>query len=608
MSACAGSTARRIQTASVDIEDDTLLTGLANHAPSGIVFKTKAEYQPLQLVLDQQRIETTYREQGYFSAKVLGAEVEDIDDEEVALVFRVDEGKPTLLERVEILGAPEDDPSLNARELGRTAALVMDMPLTYDSYLQAADRLKSKMLARGYAYAVVYSSLTVDRARGRATATYAINAGPIAVFGDVKIEGLDRTPQVLVLNRLAWTPGERFDPVKLEKTRLSLYSTGLVGNVRFSWDKDERSDVLDLKLQASEGTRHEIRLGGGVGVDRQHYELRGRLGYTHRNFIDPRVTLRFQARPGIGFLSVGSKVILNLDTELELERLDFLFPLLRGKIGVEYLLNEYDAYSVQGPGVQASIGRFFMDDRLAVALTTSYRWHSFPRIEPAVQAVAEQIGLDDPESFVFIEPSVAWDSRDDPRSPSDGILLRMGVELGQVLSGDTPHPYLKITPEARGYWAFGDRVVVAARVRFGTNVSALGRVPLTQRYLSGGADTQRGFGRGRLAPFVRGENNESLPIGGGALVETNAEIRIGLFDIMDSLLSMVTFVDGADVADRFGELKFPNLHYAVGGGFRYDTPVGPIRADVGFRVNRTGPNDPDPDSPFALHLSIGEAF
>jgi outer membrane translocation and assembly module TamA len=38
------------------------------------------------------------------------------------------------------------------------------------------------------------------------------------------------------------------------------------------------------------------------------------------------------------------------------------------------------------------------------------------------------------------------------------------------------------------------------------------------------------------------------------------------------------------------------------------TVVGPVRFDVGYRLNRTGPTEPSPGSHFAYHLTIGEAF
>ena len=71
--------------------------------------------------------------------------------------------------------------------------------------------------------------------------------------------------------------------------------------------------------------------------------------------------------------------------------------------------------------------------------------------------------------------------------------------------------------------------------------------------------------------------------------------------------------DGGDDTEP-GQMDFGNLHWAAGFGFRYDTLIGPVRADIGFRLNRKsemGPDglaNPDPGSWGAFHISLGEAF
>jgi len=68
------------------------------------------------------------------------------------------------------------------------------------------------------------------------------------------------------------------------------------------------------------------------------------------------------------------------------------------------------------------------------------------------------------------------------------------------------------------------------------------------------------------------------------------------------------FLDGADVTSQVSQLDLGNLNWAAGGGLRLFTIVGAIRFDVGYRLNRTGPLEPEPNSHYAFHLSIGEAF
>jgi outer membrane protein insertion porin family/translocation and assembly module TamA len=84
-------------------------------------------------------------------------------------------------------------------------------------------------------------------------------------------------------------------------------------------------------------------------------------------------------------------------------------------------------------------------------------------------------------------------------------------------------------------------------------------------------------------------------------------------------LSAATFCDSSDVSPRETNFRFNHLHLSCGGGARYDTPVGPIRLDVGVRipglqvVGGLTSEEREPDTfafgiPIAISLGIGEAF
>ena len=73
-------------------------------------------------------------------------------------------------------------------------------------------------------------------------------------------------------------------------------------------------------------------------------------------------------------------------------------------------------------------------------------------------------------------------------------------------------------------------------------------------------------------------------------------------------LGGVVFVDGGDVTEKPQQLSLSHLNWAAGVGLRLMTIIGPARLDFGYRLNRTGPLDPEPGSGYAFHLSLGEAF
>jgi outer membrane protein insertion porin family/translocation and assembly module TamA len=82
-----------------------------------------------------------------------------------------------------------------------------------------------------------------------------------------------------------------------------------------------------------------------------------------------------------------------------------------------------------------------------------------------------------------------------------------------------------------------------------------------------------------------------------------------------------------DVSPQENSIRLSHLHLSCGVGVRYDTPVGPIRVDVGYRIqpaqilgyasqaayNAQHPEEgvqPNllPGLPIALAIGIGEAY
>ena len=105
------------------------------------------------------------------------------------------------------------------------------------------------------------------------------------------------------------------------------------------------------------------------------------------------------------------------------------------------------------------------------------------------------------------------------------------------------------------------------------------------------------------------------PLGGLSLFELSAEFR---FPITGPLSSAV-FCDSSDVSPRRVQIRPTYLHLSCGSGVRYDTPVGPIRLDVGYRVpGMQILGEPDSavegnpgtifGAPIAVSLGIGESF
>ena len=218
------------------------------------------------------------------------------------------------------------------------------------------------------------------------------------------------------------------------------------------------------------------------------------------------------------------------------------------------------------------------------------------------------------------------------------------------------------------YYQFGKRKYVFARNTrfgfenvFGTNPNAgnsqcanmngvdllntnasCSAVPLPERLYAGGASSHRGFPINGAGPR---DLQTGFPVGGTSVFINSLELRLPAptLPVVGSSVNFVIFHDMGNVFNHVGDTFTSFLHYhqpdqdtcknvsgsigtcnfnyfshAVGLGARYNTPVGPIRADFSYNLNppiypviydfNNNPPNVGQASHFNFFFSIGQAF
>jgi translocation and assembly module TamA len=217
-------------------------------------------------------------------------------------------------------------------------------------------------------------------------------------------------------------------------------------------------------------------------------------------------------------------------------------------------------------------------------------------------------GFQNPYRLNYLEEFVQLDLRDNPIVSRSGVYLAVSGEQGVPLTS-TGYHYVKVTPEARAFVPLSAHAVLAARALAGWLEPFGGdQSPITRRYALGGPSNHRGFGLGRLSPELRDSTGLLVPVGGDGQVLFSLEARLAVAQLFGTWLGIIPFVDAGDVTPRFQDLDLAHLNVAVGASLEYRTPIGPLRAGLGVRVNRMGGDNPDPDDRIAFHLTLGEAF
>jgi outer membrane protein insertion porin family/translocation and assembly module TamA len=206
--------------------------------------------------------------------------------------------------------------------------------------------------------------------------------------------------------------------------------------------------------------------------------------------------------------------------------------------------------------------------------------------------------------------ALAFDARrttsTNPLDATRGYVLALHVErAGRWVRGT--FAYVNAALEGRYYHQLGQHLVLATRAQVGSlrpDGDLTADIPFSKRYFLGGATSLRGWGRYELSPL----SGSGLPIGGFSMAEGSLEARVSL----TTSIGVVAFLDLGNAWTDPWRLQLNDLRYDVGPGFRYNTPVGPVRVDVGYQLNPipglvTSDGTPQ-DRRWRLHFSIGQAF
>ncbi|HKD60102.1 MAG TPA: POTRA domain-containing protein [Terracidiphilus sp.] len=209
------------------------------------------------------------------------------------------------------------------------------------------------------------------------------------------------------------------------------------------------------------------------------------------------------------------------------------------------------------------------------------------------------------------------DTRDNVLDARKGVLGSIQMDINSSKLGAN-FDFAELSAQGAFYKEKFHHIVWAESIRIGlAQPFANSTVPLSEKFFTGGADSLRGFpldGAGPQRKVGVCTSTAScdcpnvncafitVPAGGNQLLLINSEARIPL--PFKKGLSVVGFYDGGNVFPGIGFHDFTALYTnTIGFGFRYSTPIGPIRFDLGHNLN------PVPGvNPTQYFVTIGQAF
>ncbi len=453
----------------------------------------------------------------------------------------------------------------------------------------------------GFPYAKVATEES-DGADGKQAAlTFTAEPGKAAHFGPVEISGNKTVGERVIERQLTFKPGDLYRRSLVQDSQRRLYGMELFQFVNIEPINPELQPTeVPTRVTVAEGKHQRMNFGVGYGTEEK---ARVDAEYHHLNFFG-------------GARTAGAHVRWSsLDRGA---RLDFNQPYIFAphfSLGAEaqdwYTFTP--AYNSVVVGAKATLThRQNQRTSWAISMTSEHDRSSVSEdvlADPKRRNTLIALGLDpNTREQNGTLNALGFDLQ---HSTADNVLnARRGYqvavhteEAGRLLPGT--FSYYAISADGRHYLPIGDRFVLASRLEFG-NIRPVGNdpknVPFAKKFFLGGATSIRGWGRYEVSPL-----SEGLPIGGNSMFAISEELRATL----RGKLGGVLFLDAGNVwAESFG-FKLGDLLYAVGPGLRYQTPIGPIRFDVGYQLNPVPEllvNGNPQTRRFRFHFSIGQAF
>jgi outer membrane protein assembly factor BamA len=557
----------------------------------------KRGVDPYQLSTDTERVRAAYRKLGYFDVQV-DARI-DVKGFAQTVVFKVIEGPRSVL-KVEITGLPPELPFEKARALVDAPD---GAPFDYEVYELAKEPMVKLLEDAGYANVDIQATVLADRGKRLATARFAITPGDRATFGGVTIEGAGNLEEA-IRGRIEFREGDVFTRRALAATQRAIYDLNRFTSVRI--DPDRSQAVVPIKITVVRTTRGEWWVGGGAGIDPLVFELRVRFGIGFVPRSRPLWTFGVDVRPSVTRARDVATYGGQIRATAFANRIELFRPRLRLETDISYDLLRFEGYTTYGPrgrvALASPLGVPWLQGRVGWLL----EYLTFSSIVVS-EPTAMQIGLeaDDPQRRGAYELSLAADGRDNALDVRRGWYATLSTAFGTRYAGGDG-TYQKVIPELRRYVPIGP-VVLAGRLRLGL---LFGDVPVTERFFSGGATTQRGFDERRLSPIAPLEDGSGdVVIGGVGVVESGIEARFPILSLGSLPIVGSVFLDGGDVVRELDALSFTNQHWAVGFGLYLKVFGLKVGGSIGERLNRRVPN---PDGEWfknrSWHIAVGDTY
>lgn len=556
---------------------------------------------------DMQILRLIYFNEGYVQVKIDRPQVYVTPDKTgIYITIRIDEGQQFDVGEIDFAGDilfPRDELSEVIKIDNRTI-------FSYEVLQKDIADLQAKYGDLGYAYANVIPRTTINEADRKVDVSFEFDKGNKVYFGRINVVGNSKTRDKVVRRELRVREGELYNETRRRKSYANIERLGFFEEVNFKTSASpDNPDIMNVDIVVKERNTGTIQLGAGYG-SATGWSLNGQVSQSN-------------------FLGKGQKLSagLNLSNDGDFFNISFTEPYFletEWSVGFDVYQsnNSRSTYEERKKGGGVRFGHPLGED-----LFGSIRYkNEYTQIDPVYtkNKKGERVSLTDPDLYPentvegvtsSVTLGLDFDRRNDRMSPTDGIFASTSIEYAGV-GGDIE--YTRGSNSVRYFKKLFWEVVWRNNLNYSFITSHNGdeEPPFNELFLLGGPYSVRGYrygqiGRKKFSQYrydiliadsytaERAQKDAEVPFGGKKQLIYQTELQFPL--IAEAGINGVLFYDIGQAEDEITGDKF---YDGMGFGFRWFSPIGPLRFEFGFPLRKIN----EDQEPNIFDFSIGTPF
>lgn len=547
---------------------------------------------------DTQILNYVYFNEGYVQVKVDRPQVYVTPDKKgIYITFRLEEGEQFNVGQVDFTG----DLLFSRDELFEATNIQKQKIFKYQVLQDDLKALQAKYGDLGYAYANPIPRTRIREADREVDITFEIDKGYKVYFGKINMVGDSKTRDKVIRRELKIVEGELYNETRKRESIDNVRRLGYFEEVNFNSKTPKgRNEIMDIDIVVKERNTGTIQVGAGYS-NFNGFIFNGQVNQI--NFLGRGQTL------GIS---------IDLSKRTSLYKASFNEPYFMDtewKTGFDVYRSQRILlqYKETKTGGDISVGHPlapYLDGYIRYKLDETDLELDEIEGDPDLFPVETANGVTSSVTF-----TLQYDKRDDRFTPSKGIFSSASIEYAGV-GGDKN--YTKGYSFFRYYRTLFWDIVWRNNINYGfISSNNSDPVPFNELFLLGGANSLRGYEWFQVGKRKRSKsaydrefgssgnaaeaNRRAMqPFGGTQQFFYNLEFQFPL--ISEAKINGVVFYDIGDADDS---LAFTRFRQDVGFGFRWYSPIGPLRFEWGFPLQRKADLE---EEPVNFEFAIGAPF